>query len=125
MIEAPDAANLENAIRQYVLQATEIAREGEVHIRIDLAQSSPATGQLRGVLFLSTGWPVGDSTWLTNLMACVRDGFERDLLDAPFRATVERDQPFETFRDGELGKVFIHPARVSDTRTARVISAGS
>jgi hypothetical protein len=128
MTEAPDATHLQDAIWRYVLQATEIAREGELHIKIalDLAPSSFATGQFTGILFLSTAWPVADPTWLTNLMACVRDGFERDLIDAPFRVTVENDEPFDSFCDEEVGKVLCNlPAhltlapRVKPTQAAR------
>lgn len=114
MIDAPDAADLEEAIWQYVLQATEIAREGELHVKIDLAPDLPGTGRpITGILFLSTAWPVRDSTWLTNLMAHVRDGFARDLIRVPFRVTVESDQPFESFRDEAAGKVLCNlPARL-------------
>jgi len=110
MAEAPDRAELEEAVYRYLnLQPTQERIEGRLYVRvtdIEPVNWPPDSRQLRAGLFLSVPFLGGDRTKLDQGLAHVRKGFKRKEILPGWRVELSADKSY-SHRDEEVGAVLL------------------
>ncbi len=110
MAEAPDRAELEEAVYRYLnLQPTQERSEGRLYVRvtdIEPVNWPPDSKQLRAGLFLSVPFLGGDRTKLDQALAHVRKGFKRKEILPGWRVELSDEKAY-SHRDVEVGAVLL------------------
>lgn len=109
-----DTEAWERAIFNHMTRVPAITGEGRLYVKIAFHEREPEDDALYGELFLSMPHPGADTNWMQKVMQHVRDGFECDEIDVPYRVTLnEPQQPYAHVDDEVNGVLLTLPATFS------------
>ena len=110
MPDAPDRAQLEDAIYQHITrQAAHETKEGKLYVKvtdIEPVEWPPDSNHFRAGLFLSVPFLGGERTKLDQALARIRKGFKRNEILAGWHVELSDEKPY-SHRDEDLGTTLL------------------